>query len=125
MSSELIKRIFTSTILLLFIFLILINLNEDYFKYFLIFAGIFCFGEWVLTNIVFLKKNDSSFKSYFILLFGFIYFLLIFPSSAFYLRFEIGLHFFILILLICIFSDVGGYFFRNKLAQIKFYKYFI
>ena len=56
MTSELIKRIFTSAILLLFIFFILIKLNEDYFKYFLIFAGIFCFGEWVLTNVVFLKR---------------------------------------------------------------------
>ena len=122
MTSEFIKRIFTSAILLLFIFFILINLNEDYFKYFLIFAGIFCFGEWVLTNVVFLKKNDSSFKSYFILLFGFIYFLLIFPSSAFYLRFEIGLHFFILILLICIFSDVGGYVFGKTIGGKKLTK---
>jgi len=122
MSSELTKRIFTSILLLLFIFSILIYLNEDYFGYFLIFVGIFCFYEWVTTNIFLLKKYDTGFKPYFILLFGFIYFFLIFPSSAFYLRFSIGLNFFLFILLICIFSDVGGYIFGKTLGGKKLTK---
>ena len=122
MYTELTKRIFTSIILLLFIFFILINLNQDYFAYFLILVGIFCFYEWVTTNIFLLKKYDTGFKPYFILLFGFIYFFLIFTTSAFYLRFEIGLTFFLYILFICIFTDVGGYIFGKTIGGKKLTK---
>ena len=122
MNSELIKRIFTSIVLLIFTFSILIYLNKDFFGYFLIIAGIFCFAEWINTNFNIVKKNNSYFKFYLILLFGFIYFFLILPFSAFYLRFTIGLDFFLFILLVCIFSDVGGYFFGKIIGGKKLTK---
>ncbi len=123
MYSELTKRIFTSIILLLVIFYFLIYKNLDFFLYFIIFVGIFCFGEWIVTNSLLLKKfnkgfepyvsemfkNKNFYKSCSLYLFSFIYFLLIVPSSAFYLREEVSLNFFLLIVIICIFSDVGGY----------------
>ena len=97
-------RIFTSIILLVATFSYLVYANVDYFLYFIIFLGIFCCCEWIVTNSLLLKKFNKSFLKYFsIYLFGFIYFILIVPLSAFYLRVEVSLNFFLLILIICIF----------------------
>ena len=123
MSSELTKRIFTSIILLIVTFSILIYANTDYFLYFVIFVSAFCFGEWILTNSLLLKKFNKNLIKYFsIYLFGFIYFLFILPLSAFYLRDEVSLNFFLLIIIICIFSDVGGYVFGKTIGGKKLTK---
>ena len=120
MSSELTKRILTSIILLIVTFSILIYANTDYFLYFVIFVSAFCFGEWILTNSLLLKKFNKNLIKYFsIYLFGFIYFLFILPLSAFYLRDEVSLNFFLLIIIICIFSDVGGYVFGKNIGGKK------
>ncbi len=123
MSSELTKRIFTSVILLVVTFSYLLYANVDYFLYFIILVGIFCCGEWIVTNSLLLKKFNKSFLKYFsIYLFGFIYFILILPLSAFYLRVEVSLNFFLLILIICIFSDIGGYAFGKTIGGKKLTK---
>ena len=123
MSSELTKRIFTSIILLVATFSYLVYANVDYFLYFIIFLGIFCCCEWIVTNSLLLKKFNKSFLKYFsIYLFGFIYFILIVPLSAFYLRVEVSLNFFLLILIICIFSDIGGYVFGKTIGGKKLTK---
>jgi len=136
MSSELTKRIFTSLILLVVAFSFFIYSNLDYFLYFFIFIGIVCYGEWYVTNSLLLKKFNKGFEPYFpeifksvnfyksfsIYLFGFIYFLLIVPISAFYLREEVSLNFFLLIVIICIFSDVGGYVFGKTIGGKKLTK---
>ena len=123
MSTELTKRIFTSIILLIVTFSILIYANTDYFLYFVIFVSAFCFGEWILTNSLLLKKFNKNLIKYFsIYLFGFIYFLFILPLSAFYLRDEVSLNFFLLIIIICIFSDVGGYVFGKTIGGKKLTK---
>ena len=118
MSSEFTKRIFTSIILLIVAFSFLIYANEDYFLWFLIIISIICYGEWLLTNSD-LLKGRNFYKISSIHLFGFIYFILILPTSAFYLRLEISLNFFLLILIICIFSDVGGYVFGKTIGGKK------
>ena len=111
MSSELIKRIFTSVILLIITLYILIYFKEDYFLYFTIAVGIICYAEWLLTNDALLKKfskgfipdvivfltNKSFYKYFSIYLFGFIYFLILLPLSAFYLRVEVSLSFLLFI----------------------------
>ncbi len=136
MSSELIKRIFTSVILLIITLYILIYFKEDYFLYFTIAVGIICYAEWLLTNDALLKKfskgfipdvivfltNKSFYKYFSIYLFGFIYFLILLPLSAFYLRVEVSLSFLLFILLICIFSDVGGYVFGKNIGGKKLTK---
>ena len=123
MSTELTKRIFTSIILLIVTFSILIYANTDYFLYFVIFVSAFCFGEWILTNSLLLKKFNKNLIKYFsIYLFCFIYFLFILPLSAFYLRDEVSLNFFLLIIIICIFSDVGGYVFGKTIGGKKLTK---
>ena len=136
MSSELTKRIFTSLILLIVAFSFFIYSNLDFFLYFFISIGIVCYGEWYVTNSLLLKKFNKGFephvpemfksinfyKSFSIYLFGFIYFLLIVPISAFYLREEVSLNFFLLIVIICIFSDVGGYVFGKTIGGKKLTK---
>jgi CDP-diglyceride synthetase len=123
MSSELTKRIFTSIILLVSTFSYLVYANVDYFLYFIIFLGIFCCCEWIVMNSLLLKKFNKSFFKYFsIYLFGFIYFILIVPLSTFYLRVEVSLNFFLLILIICIFSDIGGYVFGKTIGGKKLTK---
>ncbi len=118
MISELNKRILTSIILLVFIFSFLKHSNEDYFLGLFLIIGFICYFEWMLVNSNTLRSTNY-FKNSSIHLFGFFYFLFVFPASAFYLRFggmkssmdypDINLNFFYLILVICIFSDVGGY----------------
>jgi len=118
MISELNKRILTSIILLLFIFSFLKYSNEDYFLGLFLIIGFICYFEWMLVNSDTLR-GSNYFKNSSIHLFGFFYFLFVFPASAFYLRYggmkssmdypDINLNFFYLILVICIFSDVGGY----------------
>ncbi len=136
MSSEFSKRIITSIILLIGIFSYLIYANENYFLTLIIIIGIFCYGEWIILNSLLLNKfnkgfrpyiaeifkSKNFFKSFSIYFFGFIYFLFILPTSAFYLRFEINLNFLLLILIICICSDVGGYVFGKTIGGKKLTK---
>ena len=121
MSSEFTKRIFTSIILLIVTFSFLIYANKDYFLWFLVIIAIICYGEWLLTNSD-LLVGRNFYKISSIYLFGFIYFILILPASAYYLRLEISLNFFLLILIICIFSDVGGYVFGKTIGGKKLTK---
>jgi len=121
MSSELTKRIFTSVILLIATFSFLIYVNENYFLGFLIIIVFICYGEWLLTNSD-LLKGKNYYKKFSIHMFGFFYFLLILPVSAFYLRVEVSLNFFLLIVIICIFSDVGGYIFGKTIGGKKLTK---
>ena len=136
MSSELIKRIFTSVILLMITLYILMYFKEDYFMYFIIIIGIICLVEWLVTNKIILEKFKKSFDAYVpdaftnknfykyfsIYFFGFVYFLLVLPISVLYLRFEVSLHFFLFLLFICIFSDVGGYVFGKNIGGKKLTK---
>ena len=108
MHSEFTKRIFTSIILLIGIFSFLKYANEDFFLGFILIIGFICYFEWLLVNSDTLGDRNF-YKNSSIYLFGFFYFLLVLPTSAFYLRFDINLNFFYLILIVCIFSDVGGY----------------
>jgi len=108
MHSEFTKRIFTSIILLIGIFSFLKYANEDFFLGFILIIGFICYFEWLLVNSDTLADRNF-YKNSSIHLFGFFYFLLVLPTSAFYLRFDINLNFFYLILIVCIFSDVGGY----------------
>ena len=136
MYSELAKRIFTSIILFVVTFSILIYVSVDYFLYFIIIIAFFCFYEWLSINSILLKKFKKGFEPYVseifksknfykyfsIYLFGFIYFLFILPLSAFYLRVEVSLNFFLLILIICIFSDIGGYLIGKTIGGKKLTK---
>ena len=126
MISELNKRILTSIILLVFIFSFLKHSNEDYFLALFLIIGFICYFEWMLVNSDTLG-GSNYFKNSSIHLFGFFYFLFVFPASAFYLRFggmkssmdypDVNLNFFYLILIICIFLVIYPFIFQNNLED--------
>jgi len=106
MKEELKKRIITSILLfLLAIFCIFINW-PIYIMSLLIVSGI-ALAE--ITNLIFLAKKSASKKNWIpFRLISFFYIFFIFMPMAGSL-YELGPVFIIFILLICIFSDIGGY----------------
>ncbi len=112
MNKELFKRILSSIILLPLMFLIVVA-GSYFFYILLILLFLICSYEWHLMS----KKK----KYYF---FGFI-FLLISFYCAYKLRFNIeGEYYsFLLITIICILTDIGGYIFGKILKGPKLTKY--
>ena len=104
MTKELQKRIFTSFILT-FALVVFLFLNKFLWLILLIVASIIIFLEFNnLVNKIWKKKE---FSKLFIKIICFFY-LLLFIYSAYFV-YEIGLLDIIIILSICIFSDIGGY----------------
>ena len=118
MTAELRKRVLTSIILFLVaIFCILINLGVFYIVLFAIVC--LCFYEWCRINYKYFRDHTHihSWKYFFIKLIGFIY-LFSFYICAVALRgdsFESAI-FFIIILCICICSEIGGYIFGKSIG---------
>ena len=120
MITELRKRIITSIIL--FIFAVLcISINQNFFMATSIVIAIVCFVEWGKIN----KLNEKkALKSFIIIVPAFIYLFIILQFSTFVLRGESleSIIFFIIILCICICSDIGGYVFGNIIGGKKLTK---
>ena len=120
MSVELGKRIITSVILFLIaIFCILIH--KFVFVLLLIVTLFVCFNEWKDINYkYFKKKRHSNWKYFFVQFVGLVY-LFIFLSTSIALRGNNSesITFFIIILCICIFSDIGGYVFGKVIGGKK------
>ena len=79
--------------------------------FFIFFLSLFFLAttyEWIMMN----KKND------FMKIFGII-FLFISFYTAFYVREQSGLNFFLFIIIICIFTDIGGYVFGKTFKGPK------
>ena len=123
MSIELGKRIITSIILFLIaIFCILIH--KFVFVLILIVTLFVCFNEWRDINYKYFKKNkNNDWKYFFVQFIGLIY-LFIFLSTSIALRGNNpeSITFFIIILCICIFSDIGGYVFGKVIGGKKLTK---
>ena len=110
MGNELQKRVFTSIILIpLSVFFII--KGSIIFIFFLSFSFVVSSFEWIKMS----KKNETI--KFFGILFLFISF-----CSAFYVREKIGLNFFLFIILVCIFTDIGGYVFGKILKGPKLTK---
>ena len=121
MSNELIKRMMTSIVLfIVVIFCILINKIIFLIAVFII--AYICFSEWRNMNY---KFFSGQLWNYFLIRgLGLFYLLFPFILGAFFLRgnsFESAL-FFIVILCICICSDIGGYVFGNIIGGKKLTK---
>ena len=120
MDVELGKRIITSIILFLIaIFCILIH--KFVFVLLLIVTLFVCFNEWKDINYkYFKKKRHSNWKYFFVQFVGLVY-LFIFLSTSIALRGNNSesIAFFIIILCICIFSDIGGYVFGKVIGGKK------
>ena len=123
MAAELGKRIITSIILFLIaIFCILIH--KFVFVLLLIVTLFVCFNEWKDINYkYFKKKRHSNWKYFFVQFVGLVY-LFIFLSTSIALRGNNSesIAFFIIILCICIFSDIGGYVFGKVIGGRKLIK---
>ncbi len=123
MTVELGKRIITSVILFLIaIFCILIH--KFVFVLILIVTLFVCFNEWRDINYKYFKKKlHNNLKYLFVQFVGLVY-LFIFLITSIALRgnnFE-SIAFFIIILCICIFSDIGGYVFGKVIGGKKLSK---
>ena len=123
MTVELGKRIITSIILFLIaIFCILIH--KFVFVLILIVTLFICFNEWRDINYkYFKKKQHNNWKYFFVQFVGLVY-LFIFLSTSIALRGNNSesIAFFIIILCICIFSDIGGYVFGKVIGGKKLTK---
>ena len=123
MAVELGKRIITSIILfLIVIFCILIH--KFVFVFILIVTLFVCFNEWRDINYkYFKKKQHNNWKYFFVQFVGLVY-LFIFLSTSIALRGNNSesIAFFIIILCICIFSDIGGYVFGKVIGGKKLTK---
>ena len=123
MAVELGKRIITSIILFLIaIFCILIH--KFVFVLMLIVTLFVCFNEWRDINYkYFKKKQHNNWKYFFVQFVGLVY-LFIFLSTSIALRGNNSesIAFFIIILCICIFSDIGGYVFGKVIGGKKLTK---
>ena len=123
MAVELGKRIITSIILFLIaIFCILIH--KFVFVLILIVTLFVCFYEWRDINYkYFKKKQHNNWKYFFVQFVGLVY-LFIFLSTSIALRGNNSesIAFFIIILCICIFSDIGGYVFGKVIGGKKLTK---
>ena len=123
MTVELGKRIITSIILFLIaIFCILVH--KFVFVLILIVTLFVCFNEWRDINYkYFKKKQHNNWKYFFVQFVGLVY-LFIFLSTSIALRGNNSesIAFFIIILCICIFSDIGGYVFGKVIGGKKLTK---
>ncbi len=123
MTPELEKRIITSIILFLItIFCILIH--KFVFILMLIVVLFVCFTEWRDINYeYFRKKHHNNWKYFFVQFVGLIY-LFIFLSTSIALRGNNSesITFLIIVLCICIFSDIGGYVFGKIIGGKKLTK---
>ena len=111
MNNEFLKRFLSSIVILPITFFIVIN-GSKLFIFFLIFLFLLTSYEWIKM----IKKNSNK-------IFGLLFFLIAF-YSAFQIREIHGFELFIFILSVCIFTDLGGYFFGKffkgpKLTKIS------
>ena len=122
MTRELRERIITS-IVLFTIAVLCISINKAFFMISSIVFGIVCFMEWSKINTKSLMKRKPL-KFFLIIASGFIYLFIILQISTFTLRGESleSIIFFIIILCICICSDIGGYVFGNIIGGKKLTK---
>ena len=110
MMNELKKRIFSSIIIILISIFFIIQ-GSLLFLFFLSTLFLITSYEWINLN----KRNN------FIKLMGIVCLLLSF-HSAYYFRQNLGIEFFIFIIMVCIFTDIGGYTFGKTFGGPKLIK---
>jgi len=110
MVKEFEKRLLSSLILIPIAFFFIIQ-GSVFFIFFLSLFFLATTYEWIKMN----KKNNVM------KIFGII-FLLISFYTAFYVRQQSGLNFFLFIIIICIFTDIGGYVFGKTFKGPKLTK---
>ena len=115
MTEELKKRIITSVILFIAAILCIV-ISEVIFIFAILIVFARCFHEWNDINLpYFLIKKENRRDFVFVQLAGLVY-LLIFLYSAVMIYKILGTNFFVFVLCICVFSDIGGYIFGKTIG---------
>ena len=129
MTKNLLKRIFTSIILLLL--LLVINFSNKYiFALSIILVGTLIYVE---ANSIFIKIRRNNFlkkiyeekfniKFFFLNISTFLYIFFIFCYFSYKLHSIVGPYFFLYIVSICFFTDIGGYIFGKIIGGKKLTK---
>ena len=114
MNNELFKRVFTSIILIFFIFFCLIYDQITWLIFLSIFTIICLYEFFNLT-----KKIITNKLIFFIILLLFVSYLLFFQYLLYNIRLELGIEIILILLFACIFSDIGGYVIGKSLRGPK------
>jgi len=118
-TNQLSKRILTSIVLVFFAYYCIV-INTYIFLSALFLMSIICFIEWNNINIKTFSKKKNN-KMFAIRFFGLIY-LLIFITSSYLIYSNVGPNYYILLLLICSSSDIGGYLVGRTIGGTKLTK---
>ena len=118
-TNQLSKRILTSIVLVFFAYYCIV-INTYIFLSALFLISIICFIEWNNINIKTFSKKKNN-KMFAIRFFGLIY-LLIFITSSYLIYSNVGPNYYILLLLICSSSDIGGYLVGRTIGGTKLTK---
>ena len=128
MSQNLLKRIITSIILLFLLFFISFSHQNVFIMAILILGIIICveanslFSKLLFTKILkknsFFDKFNSKFFIFNIIVFCYIFF--IFCGLSYEIHKSEGAVFFLYIISICFFTDIGGYVFGKRSAGLRF-----
>jgi len=118
-TNQLSKRILTSIVLVFFAYYCIV-INTYIFLSALFLISIICFIEWNNINIKKFSKKKNN-KMFAIRFFGLIY-LLIFITSSYLIYSNVGPNYYILLLLICSSSDIGGYLVGRTIGGTKLTK---
>jgi len=100
--SELTKRLLSSILLIPITFFFIIK-GSFFFKFFMIFFFLIAAYEWHLLS----KKKDYKIPGFIFLILS-VYFTILFRGNS-----NIDLYLFLITILICISTDIGGYIFGN------------
>ena len=111
MSQELIKRVVSSIILIPIVLFFVIK-GSFFFNFFILVCFIITSYEWHMMS----KKKPYTFLGFIFIIFSF--------YTVFYLRNEFygDYIYFLMILMICIFTDIGGYIFGRTFKGPKLTK---
>jgi len=121
MNLELKKRIITSTILFVAV-IFCISINVLVFAIATLVITYICFDEWCSINYKYFSHRSGDY--FLIKILGFFYSFFIFAYTAFLLRGDSfkSIIFFIIVLCVCICSDIGGYIFGKTIGGKKLTK---
>ena len=121
MNLELKKRIITSTILFVAV-IFCISINVLVFAIATLVITYICFDEWCSINYKYFSYRSGDY--FLIKILGFFYSFFIFAYTAFLLRGDSfkSIIFFIIVLCVCICSDIGGYIFGKTIGGKKLTK---
>ena len=122
MSKNLIKRVITSIILLTILLISIFSNNIVFILSLFILSGLICFEANNIFQKMLNKKKEFSSRFLFLNILTFLYVFIIFFQFSYKIHKMEGPIFFLLVISICFFSDIGGYFIGKLIGGKKLSK---